>query len=472
MIETIFFKSSKNPLDRICLVKGATAKKSHTHSEAVRISATSKSNLREHLIAWHESLYEDVITLFSEGATRVVLQERVQEFNNKCEQTASRGSLPKLLDKMRNMSGDVLKARVLFALHGIKYGHSYASCEDFILDAFFNALKKSRSTVLGTRQQMASLTTAICAFTMKSIYDKASSESMTSYSITIDGWKGSKQDSYVGLTVHYVTAQFRLASHAIEVIEVVGSQTAGFLANHIRDRCNFHFPSASLFGITCDGGKNYQNAAMDVVGCQRRLWCVAHVGNLAIHDACDHHAIVEVIANAKAIKSSFSSNQLIFKEFQTDCNAEFCVNGFVDFAETRWCYTTNVLERLRIIWPLLRTYKRKKVLPALDTLITKKALEQVEVLHVSLSIISRFITRVQSQDRITLSKLPEWIQEVLFELSDLEEDEEDESLQEIISAVKTSFKNRFDHVFSAYSPIALSCLLDPTTIDMHPFDPA
>jgi hypothetical protein len=42
---------------------------------------------------------------------------------------------------MQAIAFDVLRARVLFALDTIKYGHSYALSQNFLLDAFFDVLK-------------------------------------------------------------------------------------------------------------------------------------------------------------------------------------------------------------------------------------------------------------------------------------------------------------------------------------------
>jgi hypothetical protein len=143
----------------------------------------------------------------------------------------------------------------------------------------------------------------MCAFILKDIYDNASTNLMSSYSITVDGWKGARLDSYVGLTIHYISPRFDLVSKALEVIEVTGSQTGANL-EYIRARCSFHFPTATVFGVTCDGGRNYQNASEDVVGKDRRLWCAAHLANLAIHDPCEEGQVSDIIAKVKAIKAA------------------------------------------------------------------------------------------------------------------------------------------------------------------------
>jgi hypothetical protein len=466
-IEGVLFAPTADPLTKMCIVKDCSFIKGHKHDPEVRISSSSKSNLKEHAKSWHSRLFKKVLTLHSEGASDSTLRQVLDEHNNAI--VASEGSLPALVRKMQKLAPNVVRARVLFALHSIKYGHSFSSSQDFILDAFFESFQKDRGLILGNREQFSRLSIALCVYTLKRIYDKASQDGMTFFSITIDGWKSSTRDCYIGLTFHYVSTKFDLVSKPLEIMNFEDSQTGVNLAEHVRSRCAFHFPKATLFGVTCDGGANFQRGAVEVVGERRRMWCIAHIGNLAVHDICRHEAIASALDSIKKIKATLSSNQTISNAFEKECHHQYQVKGFIDFPDTRWVYVSEVFARAELLWNIVKTFKRTHALPALDDLISKSLFSRIRVVSSCLRVISEFITTVQTQTAFILPRIPQLIQDVANELRALEEDEDDETLSGIISFIRSTFEDRFEHIFSTYTPIALACLLNPTTMEMPYF---
>jgi hypothetical protein len=65
MLESVFFQATANDLEKLCLVRGASHVKGHTHNSMVRVSSSSSSNLKEHLQNSHRSIKAKISWIYT-----------------------------------------------------------------------------------------------------------------------------------------------------------------------------------------------------------------------------------------------------------------------------------------------------------------------------------------------------------------------------------------------------------------------
>lgn len=116
-----------------------------------------------------------------------------------------------------------------------------------------------------------------------------------SVSITSDSWTNANLLKFVGITAHFLDADFKLFRILLAVTTFPEELTGEALANFYRERIEAEVPDKCLVAaIVTDNGSNFVKAAHDFLG-DDACSCFAHTLQLAIHDtmsAAEWHTTV------------------------------------------------------------------------------------------------------------------------------------------------------------------------------------
>jgi len=163
-------------------------KKAYKHGSTVKANARSYSNLMSHLEIWHGPLLAKLKKLVQDGKNNKALQDCVAEHNASAERAGKASPLVKAFSSLQERSPNIVLARIFYALHGIRSGHSFNCIEDPDLDSFFDCLKMDRSRVLGNRAQYGMLASLLHAFFLYQHRRQLLEEEVPAFAITTDGW--------------------------------------------------------------------------------------------------------------------------------------------------------------------------------------------------------------------------------------------------------------------------------------------
>lgn len=146
-----------------------------------------------------------------------------------------------------------------------------------------------------------------------------------SCSLTADMWTSSSNDSYLGVTAHWLDDNFNVESHCLTVRPAPGSHTADFLEKEISTVLDdWSLREKELFMVT-DSGANIKKAMthMDTV-----TWrpCFAHTLQLCVNAGLSNREVTELpklLAKARAIvghfrRSPLATSQLLQAQKQLD----------------------------------------------------------------------------------------------------------------------------------------------------------
>lgn len=173
------------------------------HKVVVKANHRSYSNLMVHLVNWHATVLEQLQQAIADGKNNEFLQGIVAANNEQVAQGAKVPPIMKAIDKMKDRAPKIIQARVYWALHAIRSGHSFHSVDSKDLGKFFQCINLDRARVLGNRDQYSILTELLRAFWLHAHAQKLKKEAVPGFSITTDGWL----DNYVSsLHVHELRA--------------------------------------------------------------------------------------------------------------------------------------------------------------------------------------------------------------------------------------------------------------------------
>jgi len=171
---------------------------------------------------------------------------------------------------------------------------------------------------------------------------------MTKFSFTTDLWTGFHK-SYIGVTVHWITADFELKQVLLTIEEMPYNHTSINIAaklQHIFDRWNINLRERIIAGVSDNDAK--------IVKAFRELGiinipCCAHTIHLAISDGLKIDSSQELLKKTKALNiflvhcDKYRSHFLqIQKALQPTKEALAPIQD----VDTRWNSTYKVLERL------------------------------------------------------------------------------------------------------------------------------
>lgn len=107
-----------------------------------------------------------------------------------------------------------------------------------------------------------------------------------SYCLTADSWTDISNQSYLGVTFHYLSDDLTMKSQISGVMPLYDRHNAALLAEHIMAVLeSFELNPENLTAIITDKAANIRKAVLDLFGESRRLPCTAHTLSHLVPDA-------------------------------------------------------------------------------------------------------------------------------------------------------------------------------------------
>ena len=127
---------------------------------------------------------------------------------------------------------------------------------------------------------------------------------VSSYALTTDIWSSCAMHSYMGVTIHFIDANFCLRSYLLDVKELLDNHTGDNIAEHLSEIMNdWHLSSVKLSGVTTDNGSNMLKAVDTLHWCH--MPCFSHTLQLAVQVAMKLSAVSRAIAHCKRLINHF-----------------------------------------------------------------------------------------------------------------------------------------------------------------------
>ena len=104
----------------------------------------------------------------------------------------------------------------------------------------------------------------------------------TSFALTTDCWTSHATQSFIGITIHFITNKFHLKSYALTNKELSISHSAENLAAAFEKVLEeWGLTQNNVACVTTDNAANIDNAVSDILGWPH-LGCFGHTLNLAV----------------------------------------------------------------------------------------------------------------------------------------------------------------------------------------------
>ncbi|XP_075156806.1 E3 SUMO-protein ligase ZBED1-like [Haematobia irritans] len=163
--------------------------------------------------------------------------------------------------------------------------------------------------------------------------------------ITTDGWTSVANESYISLTAHFITPNWKMESGFLNCFQTVKSHTADNLKSDILDALIKWGIESKVCCAVSDNAANI-TAAIKSAGWYN-LPCFAHTLHLIVNDGLSEPNINRILCIAKEMvvyfhRSTKASNKL--KEMQGQMGKP--VMKLINSTPTRWNSVLNMIERL------------------------------------------------------------------------------------------------------------------------------
>lgn len=131
----------------------------------------------------------------------------------------------------------------------------------------------------------------------------ASLTEVDSYCLTCNNWTDNSQQSYLGVTIHYVNTEIKMKSGCIGVFPLHENHTAGYLEECLRSIMeDFNLDISKISAIVTDRAANIKRAVRKIVGKEKHLFCFAHLLSHLVPDVINSMPIIkDMIAKVKVI---------------------------------------------------------------------------------------------------------------------------------------------------------------------------
>jgi len=173
-------------------------------------------------------------------------------------------------------------------------------------------------------------------------------------SLTFDLWTSRAHDSYLGVTCHWISDEFRMYDLTLSVVEMGAYKTAGDIVDSIEPLLEeFSIEGDKILSITTDNGSNVKaavtrlSASLSLSTPIANIFCAAHTLQLSVETGLV--VVQNLITKCKALISLMSGEkkrkQLREAQIRVGILNTNVVDVITDVA-TRWNSTYMALERL------------------------------------------------------------------------------------------------------------------------------
>jgi hypothetical protein len=169
--------------------------------------------------------------------------------------------------------------------------------------------------------------------------------------ITLDMWKSKANDNYLGLTIHFISNEWKLNSIALSLKLVEDSHNKVNISEWIESILKKW--NIDPFVMVVDNASNLNFSSSDELVDKGynilTLKCSCHTLNLVIKDAVKKSQINPLFKKCKDIVKHFNQSYpslKLLEEAQIDLNKSEKILAVLNYCSTRWYSISKMLERL------------------------------------------------------------------------------------------------------------------------------
>ncbi|XP_039608816.1 E3 SUMO-protein ligase ZBED1-like [Polypterus senegalus] len=185
------------------------------------------------------------------------------------------------------------------------------------------------------------------------LYEKTRSDVVSelsrvpSLSLTTDSWTSRATESYLTVTVHYISPQWEMRNHVLQTRHVYEQHTSTNLAEHLKEAVNewkLERPGTTI-PVTTDNAKNIVSA-VKAAGLGPQIGCFAHTINLASQKVTSINQISRLLGKVRKIVTFFHKSTTaahILESKQEMLNIP--KHSLIQDVPTRWNSSYDMLQR-------------------------------------------------------------------------------------------------------------------------------
>ena len=225
----------------------------------------------------------------------------------------------------------LLTATVEFICHGL---HAVSTVDDpsfqnlqAVADKRFNIPSRTNFT----RKFIPEKYTEVCGQVQKEL------ESAFCLSITTDLWTSQHQHrSYISVTAHFVTNDFKFLSRCLSAKEVAEDHNAESLAKVLQEIFEEWAVAGKVYGAMTDNGGNIINICVNHLKLTHKS-CIRHTLQLAVKRALEINKVRRALGRCRKCVEHFHKSTKV--EIPQHARVQDCI--------TRWGSTLHMLQRLQ-----------------------------------------------------------------------------------------------------------------------------
>ena len=198
--------------------------------------------------------------------------------------------------------------------------------------------------------------------------------------ITTDLWSSRAQQSYVGLTIHFVDKDWHIENRFLDCFELPDQHAVVDIGEAIDKLLTFwnlrSVSESRVIAATSDNGRNIVNALSIDLEIPYTVGCVAHTLNLAVEKGLKSEHVSPLMAKTRRLvehfdKSPKAAYKLRQAQIEIMNRKETEVLAIVQDVPTRWTSAYYMLDRIL------------EIMPAVDHVLSKSSKSAVRQLALS-----------------------------------------------------------------------------------------
>lgn len=299
---------------------------------------------------------------------------------------------------------------------------------------------------------------------------KSNLHKVLSYTLTCDIWTDVSNQSYLGVTIHYRSADLQMKNGCIGVFPLHTNHTAEYIAKSLRSIItDFDLDVAKITAIVSDGAPNMKKAIGDIIAQDKhkKLVCFAHVVSHLVPDVMSTMpAAKDIIIKIKDIVSLIRRSVVASDELKRlqirDGKSEGTALKLIQDCPTRWNSTLYMLERFlqleEYIYPVISKC------PNAPDMLSREEIQILKDLVLLMEPIENVIKEISGDKYPTCSIIIPIIHCMRASIQNF--DVSTKLAEQFKQKLLTSIDNRFLD-FELNTILAISTILDPRFKKLH-----
>ena len=174
---------------------------------------------------------------------------------------------------------------------------------------------------------------------------QAKLDSVESVAVTTDHWTSYATDSYLGVTVHFITEDWEFVTHVLQVTEVRERHTAVNVAHDLQAISEKWNLASKVAGCTTDNARNMV-AALALLPWPR-VPCFAHTLQLAVKEGLKVPAVAQLLGRCRKIVGHFKHSYVASRALEAaQERLGLPKNHLIQEVVTRWISSYAMLCRV------------------------------------------------------------------------------------------------------------------------------